>query len=94
MFQDGLFQDDMAQLPGSVIVSITRVNPAPCDHYVTVIDEDGHGNVEIALTTAELDEPVTDDDRKAVARLWGKFQRMRGRTLVDMVGQQIFKEIP
>lgn len=94
MFQAGFVQDDFVQLPGSVIVSITRENPAPCDHYVTLIDEDGRGEVEIRLTSAELDEPVTDEDRKATAKLWAKFQRMRGRTLADMVGRQIFAEIP
>ena len=93
MYQDGAFQDDFAQKPGSVIQSITRVNAAPCDHYTVVIDEDGSGLVEIVLAAAELEDPVTDEDRKATARLWGKFQRKRGRTLTEMVGQQIFKEI-
>ena len=94
MIQSAFAQDDFIQKPGSVIVSITRQNASPCDHYVTIIDEDGTGTITLTFASVELDEPITDEERKTVARLWGKFQRKRGRTLTEMVGRQIFAEIP
>lgn len=77
-----------------VLTSGARVNPAPCMHFDTVVTVDGGRTINIRIDANTLNDPVTDEEYETVMRIWGKYQRSRGKTLAQMVGGTIFPAIP
>ncbi len=77
-----------------VLTSGTRVNSAPCQHFSTVVTVDGGNTINILIDANTLTDPVTDEEYAAVMRVWGKYQRSKGKTLAQMVGGTIFAVLP
>lgn len=74
--------------------SAVRANPAPCQHFVVTLNVDGVRTITVELAAGTLDDPVTDDDLQALLKLWGRYQRSKGKTLAQMIGGTLFAELP
>jgi hypothetical protein len=78
-----------------VLTSATRQNPAPCQHFIARIDAaDLSRTVFVSITVDELTGAISDDDFRAVLRVWARYHTSKGKTLGQLVGQTIFAEIP
>jgi hypothetical protein len=78
-----------------ILESATRRNAAPCMHFLVVLNADnGARTASVDITTDELNEPISDEDLRAVLKVWGKYQRAKGKTLAQMVGQSVIPDIP
>jgi hypothetical protein len=77
-----------------ILQSAVRRNPNPCMHFLATLVADGARSVDVEITTAELSDPITDDDLRSVLKVWARYQVSRGKNLGQLVGQTIFPTIP
>jgi hypothetical protein len=75
------------------ITALQRRSPAPCQHFVLTIDDDGVSRaVEI---TAELIDQVEAGNiadlpfRLVLVLLWMRWKRQHGATIASLVGQTV-----
>ena len=77
-----------------ILQSAARQNPAPCDHWsVTVNAENGLKVVTVSMTSAEVEEPVTDEDVRSLLKTWARYRRqVKGNSWAQLVGGVIFRD--
>jgi hypothetical protein len=77
-----------------ILATAGRINASPCNHYSGTVVADTVRTVTVTLSAAELAEQITDDEVRAVLKLWARYQISRGKTLGQLVGKTIFPDIP
>lgn len=77
-----------------VLTSATRVRPIPCQHFLATVTIDGGRTVQTEITMADLVGAMTDEELKAVLKLWARYEVANGKTLAQLVGGTIFSVIP
>lgn len=75
-----------------LLQSATRIGAAPCVHFNAVLLVDGVQQT-IAILSTEFESPITAEDKAAYLRLWARYQRSKGKTLAQMVGQTVVGDI-
>jgi hypothetical protein len=76
-----------------VLQGAIKPNPGACAHRVATIVADGTRTIESVFVLADLDEPLTDEEIRAVLKAWGKYHKSRGVALATLIGKTIFAEI-
>lgn len=73
--------------------SATRAHAAPCVNYTVTVLVDGTPRV-FGVSANDLTDPLTADEAQTYLRLWARYQRAKGKTLAQMVGQTVIGDIP
>lgn len=74
-----------------ILQSATRKNAAPCQHFSVTLLVDGEPKV--FNVDFPLNGSITDDEVRAVLKLWVRYQLLHGKLLSQMVGGVIFQEL-
>jgi hypothetical protein len=77
-----------------ILQSAVRQGPPGCDHYaVTVNVENGLKLITVSMTSAEVEEPLTDEEVQATLKAWAKYRRqVKGNSWAQLLGGVIFRD--
>ena len=70
------------------IVSASRINPSPCQHYAVVVDVDGAQRT-VRTSISQLQEAIEDASLEDLILSWAKYKLSKGAQLADLVGATV-----